>query len=82
MWDSFFKLLVGALCLYTGWVYAWRPVELYEHQQVRWFSVLRRVLPKPGFLIYARLLGVLFFAVGCFALVVGGRELIGGVLNG
>jgi hypothetical protein len=77
LWDSIFKLLVGAVFVYTGWVYALRPVELYEHQQVRWFSVLRRLLPKSGFLIYARLLGVLVFAVGCVVLVLAGWELIG-----
>jgi hypothetical protein len=75
MWNQLFLILVGALCVFTGWAYALRPIELYEHQQVRWFSVLRRVLPKAGFLIYARVLGLSVFVLGCVVLVVAGRDL-------
>ena len=82
MWESLFKLLLGATLIYAGCVYALRPIELYEHQQVRWFSVLRRLLPKSAFLIYARLLGALALIIGCVALFLAGRELIAGALNG
>lgn len=82
MWESLFKLLFSLVCIHSGWVYSVRPIELYEHRQVQWFSILRRLLPKPAYLIYARIVGSLLFAVGCLVLVVAGRELLSGVPNG